>query len=178
MEPRFDQEFDRSEWQRVLPLGPHGIAPLIQTSHRSRLPALGADLRRLSTKLIAAARSGVASGFWPIGMAMRPLLSAAALRARQQPRPLQLAHETARPGARRAVAARPLSRALRRQTIDAAPARWRQKEMKQSDTLVDIIAKHTATISVRRPASSGLRPTWSERDGSDTRRSRRLGRVV
>jgi hypothetical protein len=32
MDDRFDQEFYKSEWQRALPLGPHGIQPYVRTS--------------------------------------------------------------------------------------------------------------------------------------------------
>ena len=34
MDGRFDEEVYKSEWQRVLPLGPHGIAPYVRTSRR------------------------------------------------------------------------------------------------------------------------------------------------
>ena len=36
MDDRFDREFYRSQWQRVLPVGPHGIQPYVQTSRRAR----------------------------------------------------------------------------------------------------------------------------------------------
>jgi hypothetical protein len=32
MDDRFDQEFYRSEWQRVLAIGPYGVQPYIRTS--------------------------------------------------------------------------------------------------------------------------------------------------
>jgi hypothetical protein len=46
MDSRFDQNFYKSEWQRVLPLGPHGIAPYVHTSRRSR-PSARSCLRHL-----------------------------------------------------------------------------------------------------------------------------------
>jgi hypothetical protein len=40
MDDRFDQEFYRSAWRRVLPVGPHGIQPYLPTSGTARaLPA-------------------------------------------------------------------------------------------------------------------------------------------
>jgi hypothetical protein len=108
MQDRFDQEFYRSEWHRTLPVGPHGIQPYVRTSHSSRLP----DLGRLVAILGALAQGAMAFGRWTaIGLARTPLRSAHGPRRARQHSPLRLAYETSRPGARRAAAARCLSRA-------------------------------------------------------------------
>ena len=106
MDDRFDQEFYRSEWQRVLAAGPHGIQPYVHTARPPRLPGLP-RLSRPMALLGAAVRHVIASGrFAAVGMAKRPLLSLAGLRA-QQRYSLRLVHATARPIARQAAPRRP-----------------------------------------------------------------------
>ena len=61
MPSRFDQEFYKSGWQRVLPVGPDGIEPYVQTSRTSRLPARPPELRPLIGLLGTAARRLIAS---------------------------------------------------------------------------------------------------------------------
>ena len=108
MDDRFDQEFYQSEWQRVLPLGPHGIQPYVRASRTSRLPGLQPDLGRLIATVGTVAQGVIAFGrFAALGMAKRPMLSATGPRA-ERPRPApRLAHQAARP----APAARRRSRA-------------------------------------------------------------------
>lgn len=107
MHDRFDQEFYRSERQRTLPLGPHGIQPYVRTSRTSRLP----DPGRLVAILDAMAQGAIAFGRWmAVSMPGRPLPSAHEREAWPHPS-LRLAHETARPSVRRAAAARCLSSA-------------------------------------------------------------------
>ena len=38
MDEGFESEFYRSPWQRVLPVGPHGIQPYVQTSRAGGRP--------------------------------------------------------------------------------------------------------------------------------------------
>jgi hypothetical protein len=72
MDDRFDQEFYGSTWRRVLPVGPHGIQPYVQTSRTAR--DLPAGLHGLIGLLAAAARGVIALGRWAVvGMATRPL---------------------------------------------------------------------------------------------------------
>jgi hypothetical protein len=51
MDARFDEEFYKSSWQRVLPLGPDGIQPYVRASRPSRLPGVPADMARLIATL-------------------------------------------------------------------------------------------------------------------------------
>ena len=46
MTDRFEHEFYGNRWQRVLPLGPHGIQPYVWPSRRTASP--GRRLRRLA----------------------------------------------------------------------------------------------------------------------------------
>lgn len=110
MDDRFDREFYKSEWQRVLPLGPNGIQPYVRASRPSRLPALRAGLGRLIAISGRVAQSVIRFGrFAAIGAAKRPMPSAGAPRVQ---RPLRrLAQEVARPGEQRAAARQRLSRA-------------------------------------------------------------------
>jgi hypothetical protein len=81
MDDRFDQEFYRSEWQRVLAAGPDGIQPYIHTDSLPRLPGLSRLGRRIA-KLAARARRMVAFGrFAATDMAKRPKLPGAGLGA-------------------------------------------------------------------------------------------------
>lgn len=104
MNSRFDQEFYKSEWQRVLPLGPHGVEPYIQTSRISRPGDLRRDLRSVSAMLRAVTQGMLAFGrFAALGMAKRPMSSAAAPRAQRERPPLRLPTEGARAATRRAA---------------------------------------------------------------------------
>src|ERR671919_1574121 len=98
MDARFDQEFYQSEWQRVLPLGPHGIQPYVRASRTSRLPGLQPDLGRLVATVGTVAQGVIAFGrFAAVAVARPPMLSATGPRA-ARPRPsLHLPHQGARP---------------------------------------------------------------------------------
>jgi hypothetical protein len=70
MDDRFDQEFYRSGWQRVLPAGPYGIQPYVRTSGAAagviwRLGAVASALGRWAAS----------------GMATRPMWLTTAPRA-------------------------------------------------------------------------------------------------
>lgn len=56
MDDRFDQEFYRSQWQRVLPVGPDGIQPYVRTAGGSILPAAASSLHRVAAMLAWLAR--------------------------------------------------------------------------------------------------------------------------
>jgi hypothetical protein len=56
MDDRFDQEFYRSAWRRVMPVGPHGIQPHLPTSGTAR--GLAAGLHGL-VRLVGAVARGV-----------------------------------------------------------------------------------------------------------------------
>jgi hypothetical protein len=108
MDRGFDQEFYRSEWRRVLPLGPDGIQPYVRTSRTSRRPGLQAALGRLIATMGVMVQGVTAFG---TGMARRPILVAAGARAERPLVSLRLAHEAARPAARPAAAPQRRSRA-------------------------------------------------------------------
>jgi hypothetical protein len=110
MDDRFDQEFYRSRWQRVLAAGPDGNQPYVHTAHTPRLPG-SARLGRAIAILVAAARRVIAFGrFAAVRMAKRPMLSQPGLRA-QRRSSLRLVHATARPPARQTRSPRRPSRA-------------------------------------------------------------------
>jgi hypothetical protein len=71
---RFEQEFYRSTWQRVLPAGPYGIQPYVRTARSGPHGLIG---------LLAAVARGVSAlGRWAaIATAMRPLPPTIAPRA-------------------------------------------------------------------------------------------------
>jgi hypothetical protein len=80
MDDRFDQEFYRSAWQRVLPAGPHGIQPYVRTARRARGLPIGPH--GLIGLLAAAARGVIALGRGAAsGTATRPLPLTTAPRA-------------------------------------------------------------------------------------------------
>jgi hypothetical protein len=107
MHDRIDQEFYKSKWQRVLPLGPDGIQPYVRAARRSPPPGLQGDLGGLIAALAAVAQGVIAFGrFATIGPAKRRILLASTPRARRQRPSLHIAHEAARPAAPRAVATR------------------------------------------------------------------------
>jgi hypothetical protein len=56
MNDRFEKEFYRSSWQRVLPVGPDGIQPLVRTGRPARRHRLAAMLRSLTKGLSAFGR--------------------------------------------------------------------------------------------------------------------------
>ena len=110
MHDRFEQEFYRSQWQRVLPIGPDGIQPYIRTARSSGLSAAPSARRR--TTLAELARGVIAFQRWAaIGMAKRLPLPATGPRAEPQRPSLRLAPETVRPDLREPTASRRLSRA-------------------------------------------------------------------
>ena len=158
MHSRFDQEFYRSEWQRTLPLGPHGIQPYVRTSPTSRLP----DPGRLVARLSAMAQGAIAFGRWTaIGLARGQLPLAHQPRTARQYRSLRLAHETARPvrderRQRAACPGRPSAQkwgAERTETIEH-PGRH------HCETHGDYVRVNTS----QQWCESLI---WSERDGSD-----------
>jgi hypothetical protein len=105
MDDRFDQEFYKSEWQRLLPLGPDGIQPYVRAARPSPLPGLQGDLGRLIAALAAVAQRVIAfRRFALIGLAKRPILLASLPRAWRQRPSLRIAREAGRPAARRAAA--------------------------------------------------------------------------
>jgi hypothetical protein len=105
MDGRFDQEFYRSEWQRVLPLGPDGIQPYVRTSGTSR----SLDPGRLVAIQGTTAQGAIAfARQTAIGILSRLPLAIGPREARQDCS-LRLAHPTAHPAGRRAAAARCLS---------------------------------------------------------------------
>jgi hypothetical protein len=76
MYDRFDQEFYRSTWQRVLPAGPHGIQPYVRTR------GLPTGRQGLIGLLAAIARGAIALGRWAAsGIATRPPAATIAPRA-------------------------------------------------------------------------------------------------
>lgn len=112
MDERFDEEFYRSQWQRVLPLGPHGIQPYVRTARSSGLPAGSSGLRRAVAMLAGLAWGVIAVGRWAAsGMAKRPLLLESTPREQRQRASPRLAHEAARPAARQAQAPQRLPKA-------------------------------------------------------------------
>ena len=108
----FDQEFYRSEWQRVLPLGPDGIQPYVRLSRPSRRLGLRPALARLIATWGAMAQGVIAFGrVAPLGMARPPMLLATAPRPERPRRSLHLAPGAARPTSRGAAAMQRRSRA-------------------------------------------------------------------
>jgi hypothetical protein len=84
----FEQEFYRSTWRRVLPLGPHGIQPYVRTDRRSGLPAGQPGLRRLATGLRTLAQRLIGFGRWTaIGTTRQPVAFHPATRGRQSSLP-------------------------------------------------------------------------------------------
>jgi hypothetical protein len=51
MADRFDEEFYKSPWHHVLPVGPYGIQPYVRHSHTSRLVAVPPRQRRIIATL-------------------------------------------------------------------------------------------------------------------------------
>jgi hypothetical protein len=102
MDDRFDQEFYRSEWQRVLAAGPEGIQPYIHTPRAPRLARPHVD--RLIARLGAVARRVIAFGL--ARMATRPMPSEARPRLRPRRSSPRLVHATVRPIARQTQAPR------------------------------------------------------------------------
>jgi hypothetical protein len=157
MDARFDEEFYKSSWQRVLPLGPDGIQPYVRASRPSRLPGVPADMARLIATLDTLAQGVIAFGRRSAnGVSNRPLLLASAPRVRRQRPWRRLAHEAAHPIARRTT--RLLPKAASAPRISGRPAQVWQKELKQLCARADIIAKHTGTMPLRRSGSSGASP--------------------
>jgi hypothetical protein len=82
MDDRFDREFYKSEWQRVLPLGPDGLQPYVRPSRRQRLPGPHADLGRWIAILGMVAQRVIAFGRLAVrAMAERPASAARTSRA-------------------------------------------------------------------------------------------------
>jgi hypothetical protein len=126
MDGRFDQEFYKSKWQRVLPLGPDGIQPYVRASSTSRLPGVQADVGRLIATLGTLAQGVIAFGRRSAnGVAKRPLRLASAPRVRRQRPWRRLAHEAAHPIARRTT--RLLPKAARLPEYPGALRRSRRK---------------------------------------------------
>jgi hypothetical protein len=102
MDARFDEEFYKSSWQRVLPLGPDGIQPYVGASRPARLPGVPADMARLIATLGTLAQGVIAFGRRSAnGVAARPRLLASAPRVQRQRPWRRLAHEATHPIARR-----------------------------------------------------------------------------
>jgi hypothetical protein len=159
MDGRFDQEFYRSAWRRVLPLGPDGIQPYIRSARISRWSGAHADMGRLSATMGTLAQAVLAFGRRAaIGVAGRPLLLA---RAPSVERAATIAPRRARSGPPGCAPSGRDALAGQSRSAPRAPGRVAQipqKELKQLSGHADIIAKHTGTISVRRSGSSGATP--------------------
>jgi hypothetical protein len=150
MDRGFDREFYRTEWRRVLPLGPDGIQPYVRASRISRRPGLQAALGRLIATLGAMARGvigfdrfaaiGMASGRcrWRPNRARSESVLRSASRTKRRAR-LRAGH--LRPGGSPARLSSPASQRV---------AQIRQKELKQSRARADIIAKHARIMSLWR----------------------------
>ena len=135
MDDRFDQEFYRSTWQRVLPAGPHGIQPYVRTARRAR--GLPTGRQGLIGLLAAVARGVIALGRWAAsGLATRPLPLT--------DRPARTGVVLAQSGPRRAIQRGPNGAVW--------PAPRRLKKLKQLSALADISAKHRAAKRVAIPA--------------------------
>ena len=61
MDDPFDRELYRSRWDRVLPLGPHGIQPYVDTGRSSAGAAAAPALRVPLAILIGLARGAISS---------------------------------------------------------------------------------------------------------------------
>ena len=61
MDDRFDPEFYRSPWQRVLPVGPYGIQPYVRIGRSSGSLAAAAALHRLLGIVAGWAASAIVS---------------------------------------------------------------------------------------------------------------------
>lgn len=97
MDDRFEQEFYRSPWQRVLPVGPDGIQPYIRTARSSRLSSASPALRRPSAMLAGLARGMIAfRRLVAFGIAKGPLLPATEAPAERQRSPVRGAPGLAR----------------------------------------------------------------------------------
>jgi hypothetical protein len=80
MDHRLTEGATNRGWQRVLPVGPHGIQPYVQISCSAR--GLPAGLQVLIAVLARVARSAMASAHWAAtSIAARPMLWATAPRA-------------------------------------------------------------------------------------------------
>jgi hypothetical protein len=102
VDDHFDQEFYRSGWQRVLPLGPDGIQPYVRASGTSPFPGLQADRRSLLATLGGMAQGVVAFGRF----AAQSISLDRAPRARRQRPSLRVPDQAAHPAACQAVAPR------------------------------------------------------------------------
>jgi hypothetical protein len=107
MAERFDEEFYKSPWHHVLPVGPYGIQPYVRKSRTSGLPAVLPRRRRLIATLGGAARAVSAFRRLAALAIARLLPEAPPRRQRRSPR---LAHQAACPACE-PVAPRPLSKA-------------------------------------------------------------------
>jgi hypothetical protein len=88
MTDRFEQEFYKSPWRRVLPVGPHGIQPYVRPARERGEPAGALALRRMAPIV------GPMFGRWAaIGVAKRPMLPGIAPRERRPA--LRIASRTA-----------------------------------------------------------------------------------
>jgi hypothetical protein len=94
MADRFEQEFYKSPWRRVLPVGPLGIQPYVRPSREQGARAGALPWRRLAAIVEPMLRRTVAFGRWPaIAMAKRPMLEDIAPRGRRPA--LRVASKTA-----------------------------------------------------------------------------------
>lgn len=69
MDDRFDKEFYKSPWHRVLPVGPGGIQPFVRTGHpaagpQHRLPAVLRALARGLREVVGGLGAFGAFGRW------------------------------------------------------------------------------------------------------------------
>ena len=88
MEDRFEKEFYKSPWQRVLPVGPDGMQPLVRTGRPDRRHRLAAMLRALMQGVSAFGRGlGAFGSFgrWGATGSAGHALLAHAMRPRQLP---------------------------------------------------------------------------------------------
>jgi hypothetical protein len=126
MDDRFDEEFYKSSWQRVLPLGPDGIQPYVHAFRTSRSEGVQADIGRLIATLAMVAQGVIAFRRRSAnGMVERPLLLASAPRVQRERPWRRLAHGTMHPIARRTT--RLLPKAARLQEYPGALRRSGRK---------------------------------------------------
>ena len=64
MNDRFEQEFYKSPWRRVLPVGPDGMQPFVRTARPAPRHGLAAMLRSLAQGLSAVGRGLGAFGWF------------------------------------------------------------------------------------------------------------------
>jgi hypothetical protein len=88
MDDRLEKEFYKSSWQRVLPVGPDGMQPLVRADRPAPRHGLAAMLRSLTQGVSAFGRGlGAFGSFgrWGATRSAWPAKAAHATRSRQHP---------------------------------------------------------------------------------------------